>query len=71
MTAEPLAIREVAPEPAKKVRTTAGRLRARFEGLIERDQQLIVNHESHIETLRLQVAAWQEAISELNTEPTE
>lgn len=51
-----------------KTRTTAGRLRAKFEALIDRDDALIADHTSKIASLQLRLNAWQEAISEINTE---
>ena len=65
MTEAAQPIREV---DAPRKRTTAGRLRDKFNALIDRDQQLINNHEEHILTLRLQVNAWNEALGELNSD---
>ena len=55
------------PEP-KKTRTTAGKLRAKFESLIDRDEELIHAAENSIRTYQLRINAWQEAIAILNSD---
>jgi hypothetical protein len=69
MTTEATANREI--EAPRKRMTTAGRLRAKFEALIDRDEALMAEHQVKMSSLQNRINAWQEAISEINAEPAE